>query len=488
MQRDDQVLSQLLWDLRDSKRNPQEVLNRFFGNLTLDTDDTYAPELQPMRDTLKKPLRCILDNSEDMAAEYLKFCHGVRKWPYNAFLAALIGIMESSDVWSKRWEHLTDDQRRDKVQLLADNKDNVEKLYAGSIITELRPAIDSHKKTVTEYYKVRWQRETLIRKDHYFINLKGMSSSSPILYNNTFGTNMRGGGFYFRWNGFGVAVDPGLYFVTNMHEHGLSIYDINAVIVTHDHIDHTGDIQLLDDLEHQIKGEKTIQWYVCQEIYDTRKLEKSNVHLVSRGEIHNLSDFVTLRTTETRHIEDDTVPDGYRTTTFGCVFALKAHKLPSGAQIEECAMGYTSDTIYWEGMERDYDCVDLLIANISSVRKEDLLLEKQHRLHLGFGGCMKMLLNFTKAPELFLLSEFWNGIEDIRFPVSKQLQRAAIQKGLDIAVLPTEIGMEIDLANVGVKCSCCGAWTKGISLIRPKNEFGEMNYVCEECIITPGMR
>lgn len=488
MQRVDQVLSQLLWDLRDPKRDQQEVLERFLGSLTLDTTDTYAPALQPMRDTLKKPLECILANGKDMAADYLKLCHGVRDWPYSAFLTALIGIMESSGVWSERWKYLTDSQERDKQQLFALDQADAERLYAGSIITELRPAIDGRRKTVTEYYKMRWQREALVRRDHYFINLKGMSSSSPILYNNTFGTNMRGGGFYLRWNGFGVAVDPGLYFVTNMHEHGLSIYDINAVIVTHDHIDHTGDIFLLDDLEYQIKGEKTIQWYVCREIHDTGRLGSGNVHPVSAGQTHELSDFITLRATEARHIEDASTPGGYLTTTFGCVFTLKAHELPSGARIEERVMGYTSDTAYWDGMEQYYDRADLLIANISSVRKEDLLLEEQHQLHLGFGGCMKMLLNLTRAPRLFLLSEFWNGIEDIRFPVSKQLRRAAAQKELDTAVLPTEIGLEIDLADMGVKCSCCGAWTKRISLIRPKREFGEMDYVCEECIITPGMR
>lgn len=488
MQRDDQVLSQLLWDLCDLKRDQREVLGRFFGSLMLDTADTHAPALQPMRNTLKEPLECVLNNDKDMAANYLTLCHGIRNWPYNAFLTALIGIMEDSDAWSESWKHLTDSQKQDKLRLLTGNRANMEKLYACSIIPELRPAIDGHKKTITEYYKMRWQRESLTRRDHYFINLKGLSSSSPILYNNTFGTNMRGGGFYFRWNGFGVAVDPGLYFVTNMHEHGLSIHDINAVIVTHNHIDHTGDIPLLDDLEHQIRGVKSIQWYVCQEIHDTGWLEKCNVHLVSRGQSHKLSDFVTLRTTETRHIEDASVPGGYRTTTFGCVFTLKPYTLPSGERIGERVMGYTSDTTYWDGMERDYDHADLLIANISSVRKEDLLLDEQHPIHLGFGGCMRMLLNFTQTPELFLLSEFWNGIEDIRFPVSKQLRRAAMQKGVNAAVLPTEIGMEIDLANIGVKCSCCGSWAKKISLIRPKTEFGEMNYVCEECIITSGVR
>ena len=101
---------------------------------------------------------------------------------------------------------------------------------------------------------------------------------------------------------------------------------------------------------------------------------------------------------------------------------------------------------------------------------------------------MKMLLNFTQVPGLFLLSEFWNGIEDIRFSVSKQLRRAVLQKGVDTAVLPTEIGMEIDLTTMGVKCTCCGAYAREITLVRPRSEFGEISYVCEECLITSGTR
>lgn len=488
MQSDAQVLSQLLWDLRDSKRNQHETLDSFFKSLMLENTDTHAPALQPMREALEKPLKCVLDNKKDMAIDYLKLCNEVHNWPYDAFLAALIDIMEDNSPWSKNWKYIDAKHRQKKAQFLDANGSNAEKLYADSIVMELRPAVDGRKKTITEYYKIRWQREDLIKKTHYFVNLKGMSSSSPIIYNNTFGTSLRGGGFYFCWNRFGVVVDPGLYFVTNMHEHGLSIHDIDAVVVTHDHIDHTGDIQLLDDLEYQIKGKKTIQWYVCQEIYDAGRLEKNNMHLVKYGETHTLSQLVSFYATETRHIKATSTPSGYLLTTFGCVFTLKAHNLPSGAQIEERVMGYTSDTIYWDGMEKDYDNTDILIANISSVRKEDLLLEQQHKLHLGFGGCMNMLLNFTQAPGLFLLSEFWNGIEDIRFSVSKQLRRAVLQKGLDTAVLPTEIGMEIDLTNMGVKCSCCGAYAKGISLVRPRCEFGEMGYVCEECLITSDKR
>ena len=79
--------------------------------------------------------------------------------------------------------------------------------------------------------------------------LKGMSSSTPAMLNNIFDTNdYVGGGFYLNWNGYGVAIDPGYSFVHNLHHYGLSVLDVQAVIITHEHIDHNNDMRLLDDL------------------------------------------------------------------------------------------------------------------------------------------------------------------------------------------------------------------------------------------------
>lgn len=481
-----QVLSQLLWDMVESEKNQRDIFSSFYKNLIL--RNTNVLSSKPILDILENPLKCIIENKENMAEEYMKLCAGIHDWPYDAFLTALIEIMEKNQPWAERWERLTARQKQNRKKLLNAHSANIEKLYASNIIKELRPAVDHHKKIVHDYYRMHLEREQFIGKDHYFINLKGMSSSTPILYNNTFGTRLRGGGFYFRWNMYGIVVDPGLHFVTNMHECGLGISDIDAVIITHDHLDHMGDMLLLDDLEYQIKEYKTIQWYVCREVYEAERLNKNNMHLVSQRGEYDLSPFVSFKAIETRHIKSISECSGYLPTTFGCVFTLKAYKSPSGKQVNERVIGYTSDTTYWDGMEKDYDNTDMLIANISSVRENDLLMEEQNELHLGFSGCVKMLLGFSQAPRFFLLSEFWNGIEDIRFPVSKQLRRTAHRKGMDTTVVPAELGMEIDLACMGVRCSSCGTWAKKIFIIKPNSAFGEIYYVCENCAILPELR
>jgi len=478
-----QILSQLLWDLENGPKDRQRFILDQFYNCLIDPEamklSASSSSFYAVRDTLCAPLKVILDNPADAVQQYLACCKTVTQWPFNAFLAALIPILTNNGIWADRWRHLSADEKRDKRAFCLPLASDVEKLYASNIAADLMPAIDTHKKTVQEYYRMRCERESFAREDCYFINLKGLSSSSPIIYNNTFGTQFRGGGFYFRWKGVGVVVDPGLYFVTNMHEFGLNIQDIDAVVITHDHLDHMGDMQLLDDLEYQIKPNRTIQWYVCEEIFSQR-LSNSHFTLVSPGNHYDIAGIIELHAAPARHIQDSKAGTGYRNTTFGCIFDL--YEYPAHFS-RKWSLGYTSDTTYWSGMEQSYEAMDLLVANISSIREKDLLLEEQNPLHLGFTGCVKLLQSLKQPPTLLLLSEFWNGIEDIRFTVSKQLRRLSKRKDVDTCVLPTEIGMRISLENLGVKCSSCGSYANHIALIRPSKPFGKLEYLCKNCIL-----
>ena len=478
-----QVLSQLLWDLVESSKEQQpHILEQFYNCLTQPESMSLSnpsSSFYAMHDTLCAPLKLILDNPADAAVRYLNYCQKVTQWPFNAFLAALIPILTENAAWAERWQPLTAEDKRAKNSFCKSLDGDVERLYASNISSDIMPAIDAHKKTVQEYYRMRCERENFTCEDCYLINLKGLSSSSPTIYNNTFGTQFRGGGFYFRWNGVGVAVDPGLYFVTNMHEFGLNIQDIQAVVITHNHLDHMGDMQLLDDLEYQIKRTAPIKWYVCEEIYSDKK-SNPNFTLVRPGGDYNISNFIQLRTTPARHILDKDTGD-YRNTTFGCVFRLS----DSVDLSRKRTLGYTSDTTYWSGIEENYEGMDVLIANISSIREKDLLLEEQNPIHLGFTGCVKLLQGLKQPPILLLLSEFWNGIEDIRFIVSKQLWRLSSRKHVDTrVVLPTEIGMRISLKTLGIKCSSCGTYTKRVALVRPNQPFGRLEYLCENCVLS----
>ena len=105
-----------------------------------------------------------------------------------------------------------------------------------------------------------------------------MSSSTPAVLNGAFNTHsFHGGGIYLNWRGFGIAIDPGYHFVDNMHQIGLTVFNIDAIVITHEHIDHTNDIRILDDLNYNLskygkKGEThRIHWYLDKVTYGLAK-------------------------------------------------------------------------------------------------------------------------------------------------------------------------------------------------------------------------
>jgi hypothetical protein len=59
------------------------------------------------------------------------------------------------------------------------------------------------------------------------------------------GISVKGGGYFLRWNDYGIVIDPGYGFVQNFYDEGFSLEDIQAIIVTHSHPDHEEELATL---------------------------------------------------------------------------------------------------------------------------------------------------------------------------------------------------------------------------------------------------
>jgi len=98
--------------------------------------------------------------------------------------------------------------------------------------------------------------------DNYFLNLKGWSSNIPLIAASLNDPEMEstvlGGGYFIKWKNTGIVIDPGINFLKNFHKYNHHIYDINMVVVTHNHIDHMFDMKAIFDLQREYnKGKKT---------------------------------------------------------------------------------------------------------------------------------------------------------------------------------------------------------------------------------------
>lgn len=383
--------------------------------------------------------------------------------------------------------------------------------------------LEQKQKPVDIYLDRALRRRT--SEQNCLIMLKGLSSSTPILLNyGDHSEKMSGGGFYIRWNGKGIAVDPGYMFVQNLHDAGFTVLDVDAVIVTHEHIDHSFDIRLLDDLHSNVansnrnveskwnsewhdvskleKEPHKIHWYLdsvtysMTRVYSERKSGFSdktnciNSICVDRDSSINLFNDITMKIFPTDHEQyEENGKSLFYNHTFGCI--LECHSLKSDVSI-----GYTSDTsivrdkTYCCMMEKLKYC-DMVIANISGIYKDDILLQNMKQRHLGYNGCFKILSELVRKADskikLFVLSEFSNIVTDIRFDISKYLQ-AEIERVLKTEkksfplVVPGENGMKVSLDTLGIQCTACQKFSNSISVLKPLGENQKLGYICKDCM------
>jgi ribonuclease BN (tRNA processing enzyme) len=411
------------------------------------------------------------------------------------------------------------------------NADNVKSEFL--IPEDIKQLLEARDKPVDIYWDF-YKRRTK-KNENFLLMLKGFSSSTPMLLNNARNTNFySGGGFYIQWKGVGIAVDPGYMFVQNLHKYDLSVLDIDVVVVTHEHIDHSSDIRLLDDLHcnvsrkfaeergkagqafsHITEKPHKIRWYLDSTTYEEAKLFErrksgfdaryndlncimmengiyhSSKGLISKKDAVRISENITMKVFSTRHEQyrDKEGESRFFAHTFGCVFEC------NDSSGEQKKIGYTSDTAYHpeilDEMHKLMQGCQVIIANISGIYKEGVLLKKGKERHLGYYGCYHLVKKLIEQEEcklrLYLLSEFTNMVSDIRFGVSRYMQREinALIKYHDIqpiAVIPTENGLMVNLSTFQIKCSLCNQESKKIHILRPPGENTEMQYICPDCI------
>lgn len=373
---------------------------------------------------------------------------------------------------------------------LAKEKDCLEKIYGKLSFRKpplyLKSHLDNHSDLWENYQLSVKSNKYAKRINNNLIILKGMSSSSPYIYNKVYPSkHFTGGGIYLRFNNYGIAIDPGYGFVDNMYKYNIGIQDIDAVIITHFHIDHTNDMRIIDDLNQQFKKiDHYIDWYIDKATYATLyhgyAPELNRHHIIDSslfGTNVKINEDISFAPFKTLHIIEEEKPSiVYNNQTFGIILNLTSQ--------DKCnlKLGYTSDTTYYECIESNFADCDIIIANISSIYYEDYLLTYQKNKHLGYRGCYNILKGLDNSPKLFVVSEFWNGTTDFRFDVCKALANDLKNK---VKIIPGDVGLHINMQSTEIRCSMCGNYHKSSDIysVRPSEDFERILYICKDCLL-----
>lgn len=170
------------------------------------------------------------------------------------------------------------------------------------------------------------------------------------------------GGFIISAGGLNISVDPGPGALTSLHELNFPPENIDAVIVTHMHIDHVSDANVLIEAmsgytlkkggtlitsssvtEGDVNGDKSITLYHQSLLFQKIILhagEEKKITIIKNGKPISFS----MRAVKVKHDDNE---------GFGFVIEIGGLKI-----------GYTSDTEYLPSIHNaEYSGLDLLIAN-----------------------------------------------------------------------------------------------------------------------------
>jgi ribonuclease BN (tRNA processing enzyme) len=267
-----------------------------------------------------------------------------------------------------------------------------------------------------------------------------------------------------------IALDPGYDFYDIFRDLGLSIADLDAIIMTHDHDDHTESVEGILSLLAR---------------YNDRNYEKNFKVIDVFGSAGTLLKFHGLLSA--------TTPDGGREINFkilvpgnvvediegtplldkyGCRIKVKqAHhkerwtsqESSVGLLIEtliqdhtgqQLKIGITGDTRFEIGIGREYKEAQLLLINIGSIEKEEGQLLKQH---LGMCGCINLLKEARLGkPLLAILTEFGEEFSGKRETISHIIENwAQPMEGhpdkKNFRVIPADVNLEIKLPNLNIR-------------------------------------
>ncbi|MBB5036415.1 tetratricopeptide repeat protein [Prosthecobacter dejongeii] len=345
-------------------------------------------------------------------------------------------------------------------------------------------AIDEAGDTQYERYLKKGDSE----RDNTLSILRGWSSAVTLLEGSE--RRWRGGGYFLKWRGYGIVIDPGFDFLRNFHDAGYHGREIAAVVVSHNHPDHNSDLKHIDDLRYELykrlastKGPGS-KPYVLLWDEDTSTATKFGF---DKPQHQHPPIVMGSGFPQPFHLGKHPAKIPVRITPFKVNHGTDVqHALGMMVELLDnkgktvLRIGYTADTAYFADLQQHLSKCDVLIAHISQPTIEELRdPSKLKDVHLGYRGTARLLKECQ--PNLALIGEFWAGFTDLRIPLVKGLRQLSGVKD----VLPAGLAMHLRLPSLDIECTECRKLTpySEIKVAPPTDKFGSLAYLCQSCTL-----
>ena len=232
-------------------------------------------------------------------------------------------------------------------------------------------------------------------KINQLIILRKWNSYTPILPTITDPSKkllIKGGGYFLNYQNYGIVIDPGYNFIENFLNANCKIDDIDAIIITHAHDDHTAQLESLFSLlykrnKNKRTSFKKIDLYLnlgsfkkFSGYFDLSNPKKNyyvnKILILNKHHLFSLNDDIDVFTTNVKHHE--MITNKY---AIGLTFILRA----TDKSNKPTVIKFTSDTGWSSLIEEenrkiaevnlkreDINNVDILVSHIGSIKLQEM--------------------------------------------------------------------------------------------------------------------
>ncbi|MFW9879432.1 MAG: MBL fold metallo-hydrolase [Candidatus Thorarchaeota archaeon] len=300
--------------------------------------------------------------------------------------------------------------------------------------------------------------------------LRKWNSYTPVLPQHG---HPKGGGYFIHHNNVGIVIDPGYNFIQNFFEEKFKLDDIDVIIITHAHNDHTVELEsifallfkrnniITDKAEH-----KKIDVYLnlgtfkkFSGFFDLSHEDSPN-YISNIVLLDSLNEYVvpkkgdsdiSIISTKTQHHE-------MITRSYALGFILKCG---------DRTIRFTGDTGWNEDIEecndklmdsKQIDKIDILVPHLGSILTDEFKFDFDKSIeeniksgkifyshHLGMLGSICMI--HKHRPDLVVFSEFGEELKSIRKDVVQKISDA-----MKITCFPGDIGLHININDLSIFC------------------------------------
>jgi len=321
----------------------------------------------------------------------------------------------------------------------------------------------------------------------------------------------RGGGYFLWHRGKGIVIDPGYDFLENLNAAGVRLVDVDSVVVTHAHNDHTMDFETLRTLlneyndNEKTKRKKRVHFYLNNGAFmkfagliDLRdEAITGSIQTMNPGNRFVLDGGIEMQVLPAYH--DEVIS---RTHAVGLKFAATAE------EGKPWRLLFTGDTGLYPlhsvgGRNRsdpkgdevwkryglsDKEPIDVLVVHIGSIKEEELQKrfspepgEACYPNHLGIIGTARVITSCR--PSLAVVSEFGEEMRDFREPLVRDLPRRVVTPYMQAKmpgveppeIVPGDLPFVYDLAEKRFYCCISRKWVdfRRIGFFEVARERGE---------------